>query len=79
MPKFASRNYSFVVAAEKTRDEFEPACLLLPPINFAGFLAVAPGSSEDNADLGKQPLFFCCLLIEVAGIQKPQLMEYHQD
>lgn len=23
--------------------------------------------------------FFCCLLIEMAGFQKPQLMEYHQD
>lgn len=67
MPKFASRNYSFVVAAEKTRDEFEPACLLLPPINFAGFLAVAPGSSEDNADLGKQPLFSAAYLLRWQG------------
>lgn len=76
MPKFALRNYSFVVAAENQSCIL--TCLLLPPINSAGFLAAAAGSSEDNADLGKQP-FFCCLLIEVAGFQRPQLMEYHKD
>ena len=52
---------------KKTRDEFEPACLLLPPINFAGFLAAAPGSSEDNADLGKQPLFSAAYLLRWQG------------
>lgn len=76
VPKFASRNYSFVVAAENQRCIV--TCLLIPPINFAGYLAVVPGSSEDNADLGKQ-LFFCCLLIEMARFQKPQLMKYHKD
>lgn len=55
MPKFALRNYSVVVAAENQR--CIRTCLLLPPINFAGFLAAVPGSSEDNADLGKQPFF----------------------
>lgn len=53
-------------------------CLLLPPVNVTGFLAVVPSSCEDNAALGKQP-FFCCLLIEVAQFQKPQVVEYHKD
>lgn len=60
MPKFALRNYSFVLAAENQRCIL--TYLLLPPINFAGFLAVAPGSSEDNADLGKQPFSAAYLL-----------------
>lgn len=76
VPKFALRNYSFVVVAENQRCLL--TCLLLPPINFTGFLAAVPGSSEDNADLGKTA-FFCCLLIELAGLQKPQLIEYHKD
>lgn len=76
MPKFALRNYSFVLAAENQRCIL--TYLLLPPINIAGFLAALPGSCEDNADLGKQP-FFCCLLVEMAKLQKPQLMEYHKD
>lgn len=79
VPKFAVRNYSFVVAAENQRCIL--TCLLICPINWilAGFLAAASGSCEDNADLGKWPFFFCCLLIEVAEFQKPQLMEYHKD
>jgi len=66
----------FVVVAENQRSilTFE----LLPLINFAGFLAAIRGSSEDNADLGKQP-FFWHLLIQMASFQKPQLMEYHKD
>lgn len=48
-----------------------------PPLNFAGILAVAAGSSEDTAALGKQP-FFSCLLIEVALFQKPRGMKYHE-
>lgn len=55
VPKFALRNYSFVVVVENQR--WIQTCLLLPPINCAGFLAAVPGSSEDNADLGKRPLF----------------------
>lgn len=48
-----------------------------PPLNFAGILAAAAGSSEDTAALGKQP-FFSCLLIEVALFQKPRGMKYHR-
>lgn len=54
--KLALRNYSFVVAAENPK--FLCTCLLLPPKDFAGFLAAARGSSEDNADLGKHPPCF---------------------
>lgn len=32
-------------------------CIFPPPLNFAGILAAAAGSSEDTAALGKQPLF----------------------
>lgn len=39
--KFAPKSYSFVVVADNQRCIL--TCLLLPPINFAGFLAVAPG------------------------------------
>lgn len=60
VPKFAVRNYSFVAAAENQR------CILthqlLSSLNFAGFLAAAAGSSEDNADLGKQPFSAAYLL-----------------
>lgn len=55
VPKFALRNYAFVVVADNQRCLL--TCLLLPPINFVGFLAAVPGSSEDNADLGKTALF----------------------
>lgn len=72
VPKFAWRNNSFVVDAENQRCILN--FLLLSSINLTGFLAVAAGLSEDNADLGKQP-FFWCLLIEMATFQKPQLME----
>lgn len=69
--EFALTNSSFVVAAENQRCILTR--LLLLPIN----LAVVPGSSEDNADLGKQP-FFLLLTFEMAAFQKPQLMEYHK-
>lgn len=39
--KFAPKSYSFVVGADNQRCIL--TCLLLPPINFAGFLAAAPG------------------------------------
>lgn len=48
-----------------------------PPLNFAGILAAAVGSSKDTAALGKQP-FFSCVLIEVALFQKPWGMKYHR-
>lgn len=69
--KLALRIGSFVVAAENQRCIL--TCLLLLPIN----LAVVPGSSEDNADLGKQPPFLL-LTFEMAAFQKPQLMGYHK-
>lgn len=54
----------------------EPA-YFLPKINFAGFLAAVPGSSKDIAALGKQP-FFCCLILQLEQLQKPQVMDYHK-
>lgn len=63
VPKFAVRNYSFVVAAENQRCIL--TCLLICPINWilAGFLAAASGSCEDNADLGKWPFFSAAYLL----------------